>query len=100
MNFVLGQGIWEYPLRVTGVSFRLKSILDLLSDDVEVERERSNPIDANAVAVYSIGQGKRIHIGYLPKEVGVKISDRQLPAKGRVVWKTETTQKPGLRVRV
>ena len=100
MNVTLGHSLWEYPLRVVGTSFRIKAITDLLSDDVEIERERSNPIDANAVAVYSVGQGKRLHIGYLPKEVGVLLYDRQLPAKGRVVWKTEIMAKPGLRIQI
>ena len=100
MNVVMGQGIWEFPLRVVGTTFHLKSIAELLSDDVEVERERSNPIDPNAVAVYSVGGGKRIRIGYLPKEVGVQIYDRQLPAKGRVIWRTETTQLAGLKILV
>ena len=98
MNLVMGHGIWEYQLRVVGTSYHLKKITDLLSDEVEVEREPSNPIDPHAVAVYSVGEGKRIHVGYLPKEVSVQINDRQLPAKGKITWKTEITQKPGLRI--
>lgn len=98
MNIAIGQGIWNYPLRVTGTTFRIKSTSEILSDDVEIERERSNPIDEHAIAVYSVGEGKRIHIGYLPKEVGIAIFDRQLPAKGKVIWKTEIAEKPGLRI--
>lgn len=98
MNLIMGHGIWEYPLACVGISYRMKSTSELLSDEVEVEREPTNPIDEHAVAVYSVGVGKRIHIGYLPKEVSAHIYDQQLPAKGKITWKTEEADKPGVRI--
>ena len=100
MNIVISHGIWEYPVRVAGTTLYIKSTDALLSDEVEIERDCGNPVDPNAIAVYSVRGTKRIHVGHLPKEISRGIFDRQLPAKGRVVWKTDATQLPGIRISI
>lgn len=80
--------IWEYPIRVAGISFRVQS-MDEVSDEVLCEREATNPHDPLAVAVYSVSGDKVKHIGYLPKEIARNIPDHDLPCRGTVVWKSQ-----------
>lgn len=38
------------------------------------EREPSNPYDENAVAIIAVSGRKRLHLGYLPKQVAASLS--------------------------
>jgi hypothetical protein len=79
--------LWEYPLSVRGITFRLKDNNDLISDEVIIERESNNPYDSMAIAVYNVNEDNKKKIGYLPRECARKIGDQDLPSCGKIVWK-------------
>lgn len=90
--------IWPYPIRVAGVSFRMKDNSELLSNEVWIERVKNNPHDANAVGVWSIRDKQFLFIGYIPREIAAQIRDDQLPSKGEIVWRA--VEGLGIRVKI
>ena len=81
--------VWAYPIRVAGITFRVKDMSEIQSDNLWCEREPNNQHDPMAVAVHVLQDGTRKHIGYVPREMAATISDSQLPCGGKIIWKGE-----------
>lgn len=92
--------VWDYPVRVAGISRRVQSV-DEISNEIRCEREPDNPADPNAVAVFSVSAEGAKHIGYLPKEIALKIPDEALPCSGTVEWKGQREgESVGVRINI
>lgn len=90
--------IWLEPIRVAGISMRVKHVQDLDGNEVELVREPKNPEHARAIMVWLLGVSGRKHIGYVPRELADMVKDEQLPTRGVIVWRTEPSQKVGVRI--
>lgn len=90
--------IWLESVRVAGISMRVRNIQELDGDEVELVREPKNPVHARAIMVWLLGASGRKHIGYVPKELADMVKDEQLPARGAIVWRTDPSQKVGVRI--
>ena len=93
--------VWEYPIRVAGISFRVKHMSEIDSDNIEVEREPDNKHDKFAIKVSTVRpDGSKFHIGYIPHDMAVRIKDDKLPATGKIIWRSTDPTKPGVRIAV
>jgi len=75
-----GYQIYESRLEVAGIQHRKDSALNFAKGSnqiIELEREKSNKHDPNAIKVIGVSKGwfftKRNFIGYVPKEVSAHI---------------------------
>lgn len=62
---------------VSGTSFRKNDAVQFAkgsNQELELEREPTNPHDKNAIKVIGKSSGKKYHIGYVPKEVSEQIA--------------------------
>ena len=50
----VGCVVWPYEIRVAGISYRVKHISEIQSDEIVCERQKDNPHDANAIAVHNV----------------------------------------------
>lgn len=80
--------IWPFPIPLKGMSFRVRSNQEIISDVIFCEREPNNSVDSKAVAVFSVVNRK--HLGYVPTKVAQAIRDQDLPKEGRIVWRAPT----------
>jgi hypothetical protein len=79
--------IWLQPIRVTGTTYHLKDVTQLISEDVVLVREPVPGIHDRAIAVYAVrGDQWKQKVGYIPRGLADMVLDAQLPAEGKVVW--------------
>ncbi len=92
--------IWEYPIRVAGISYRITHMDQITSDDIILEADLGNEFDPNAIRVMVDDGGIKTHIGFIPKEMAKSVKNDQLPARGKIVWRSKDPNKPGIRIQV
>lgn len=82
--------LWPYPIQVRGLWKYIKSLDEIPSDDLVFEREPTNPVDPNAIVVFSVvGKSKLLwkKIGYVSQYIARKIDDEDLPKRGKILCK-------------
>ena len=96
--------LWEYPIRVAGISYYVSDMADIITDHVWCERISDHPFDSFAIAVYitncGINGNSKRQIGFLPKEISKHILDDELPCRGKVVWYSNDRYYPGIRIEI
>jgi hypothetical protein len=86
---------------VAGITFRVKDMAEITTDDVVAEREPDNQFDKYAVRISLLtAEGKLHHIGYVPKDIACRIYDKELPVKGKIVWRCVEPGQVGLRIQI
>jgi len=90
--------VWPTPLAVSGITFRIKSMDEIVSDVVKIEREPDNKWDCYAIKVSVQDGDKWVHVGYVPKEMARNISDDVLPSRGKIIWRSTDEKGVGLRM--
>lgn len=87
--------IWPAPIRVAGISFHLKDVSRVASDEVRLVREEveGDRAHGRAIAIYGWVTGPLGPIlekfGYVPRGLADMVPDAALPATGRIVRRSE-----------
>lgn len=101
--------IWPTPLPVVGITFRVKSMDEITSKVVHLEREPDNQYDKHAIKVsimkidinaMKVNPVCMHQIGYIPKEVACQVLDKYLPSKGIIIWRSTDERGVGVRIGV
>lgn len=89
---VSSRGLWFEAVRVAGITNYVTNVDDVVGEEVILEREPNNPFHKQAIVVHVVEQLNGVEtkrkIGYVPRDLASMILDHQLPARGRIEWRS------------
>ncbi|RCK40486.1 HIRAN domain-containing protein [Thalassospira xiamenensis] len=97
---------WAWNQKVAGTQSyaqNVDTLFDEESPDIIIEREPTNPYDINAIAVFSLINGEKHQLGYLPKPDAARFAAEvphyvPIAAEVRAIYRKTSNTAAGLRI--